>query len=115
MPTRNAIAYTLDHLLRVAFPNFANTIETDGSRAEATVAGIRIVFPLVDTDSHQKMMNGKLSAERLEAPTGKEIPAFRCRDEEGISASSSTFASFPAYRSATAWSTTPSCTPTSRD
>jgi hypothetical protein len=84
MPTRNAIAYTLDHLLRVAFPNFANTIETDGSRAEATVAGIRIVFPLVDTDSHQKMMNGKLSAERLEAPTGKEIPAFRCRDEEGI-------------------------------
>lgn len=83
MPSRNAITYTLDHLLRVAFPNFAHTIETDGNQAEASVTGIRIVFPLMDNDSYLKMMEGKLHPDFLAATENKEIPAFRCCDKNG--------------------------------
>ena len=84
MLTHNAITYTLEHLLRVAFPNFAHTIEACGDRAEATVAGIRIVFPLMDDDSYKKMMSGKLPTEPLAVPTSTDIPAFRCSDKENI-------------------------------
>ena len=84
MLTHNAIIYTLAHLLRVAFPNFHHTIETDGSRAETQVAGIRIIFPLMDNDAFKKMMEGRLPSETLTAPSTKEIPAFRISDENGI-------------------------------
>ena len=84
MLTCNAITYTLDHLLKVAFPNFDHTIETDGNRAEVHVAGIGIVFPIMDNSSYLKMMDGTLETELLSAPSGKEVPAFRCYGENGI-------------------------------
>ena len=84
MLTRNAITYTLAHLLRVAFPHFSHTIEAIGDRAEATVAGLRIVFPLMDDDSYKKMIAGKLLAEPLAVPTSTDIPSFRCSDKENI-------------------------------
>ena len=84
MLTHNAITYTLDHLLRVAFPNFDHNTETDGNRAEAHVAGIRIVFPIMDKAAYLKMMDGTLATEPLDSPTGKAIPFFRIGDDNGI-------------------------------
>ena len=84
MLTHNAITYTLDHLLKVAFPNFNHTIETDGNHAEVHVAGISIVFPIMDKAAYLKMMDGTLATEPLASPTGREIPFFRNSDGSGI-------------------------------
>lgn len=83
MPTRNAVEYTLRHLVKVAFPNVQCAISTDGNRVCAQVADLRFIFPLIDKESFQKMVTGQLPAELLQSPTGNLVPAFRRLPNEG--------------------------------
>ena len=84
MPTRNAINYTLRHILKVAFPNIRTAVVTSGNEVQAQVSDITVDFPLMDKEMFLKMMEGTLPAETLNSPTGNIIPAFRIGDGQEI-------------------------------
>lgn len=84
MPTRNAINYTLRHILRVAFPNIRTDVITSGNEVRAQVGDITVGFPLMDKEMFLKMMEGTLPAETLTSPTEDTIPAFRIGDGQEI-------------------------------
>lgn len=84
MPTRNAIDYTLRHILKVAFPNTRTAVVISSNEVQAQVADLTIGFPLMDKEDFLKMMEGKLPAEILTSPTGKSIPAFRIGDGQDL-------------------------------
>ena len=77
MPTRNAIDYTLRHILKVAFPNIRTAVLLSGNEVQAQVGDVIVVFPLMNKEMFLKMMEGKLPAEMLDSPTGSSVPAFR--------------------------------------
>lgn len=84
MLTRNAIEYTLQHILKAAFPNIRTSAMVEGGSVRAQVNGLAITYPLMDKEAYQKMMNGTLDAEMLASPTGNTIPAFRIQEGEGV-------------------------------
>ena len=83
MPTRNAVEYTLQHLMKVAFPNRFCPVTIAENNVTAKVADYQLCFPLMDKASFLKMLEGTLSPEILKSPTGNEVPAFRCIEREG--------------------------------
>ena len=84
MPTRNAIDYTLRHILKVAFPNIRTAVVISGNEVQAQVSDVTVGFPLMDKEMFLKMMEGTLPAETLTSPTGNSIPAFRIGDGQDV-------------------------------
>lgn len=80
MPTRNAIKYTLQHILKVAFPNLRASVIIEQDEVRAQVDGLSVVFPLMDKEAFHKMMEGALPFDTLNSPTAPPLPAFRIGD-----------------------------------
>ena len=84
MPTQNAVRYTLQHLMKVAFPNLETAVAISVNNIAVNVEGVTISFPLMDKVSYLQMMEGKLSAEHLHTPIGHTVPAFRLIESNEI-------------------------------
>ena len=84
MPSQNAIDYTLQHILKVAFPNIRTAVVISGNEVLAQVGELSVCFPLMDKPAFQKMMEGTLPAEMLTSPTGNTVPAFRIVEGENV-------------------------------